>query len=129
MGFSRQPASKETERSTIPKIEASAGGMVFFSAQSRRTLRLCGEIPRKENSPRRRRDRRGRADFVFRQTPWGALISETETLKGLFMQPFAAVNHFGATGQHHFAIIVPLDRNHATGSVHVHPPIRLTIND
>lgn len=109
--------------------EVRTGGMVFFSAPSRRTLRLCGEIPGKEKPARRRRDRKGRAEFVFRQTPWGAFICETETLKRLFLQPFAAVNHFGAAGQHHFTIVAPLNLNHAAGGVHVHTPIRLTVND
>ena len=129
MGFSRQPARKETERSTTPKIEVRAGGMVFFSAQSRRTLRLCGETPRKEKSPRRRRDRRGRAEFLFRQTALGALICETETLKRLFLQPFSAINYVRAARQHNLAVFAPFDGKHATRSVHIHAPARLVVND
>src|ERR1700738_3259970 len=123
MVFSRQPARKETERSTTPKIEARPGKMVFFSAQSRHTLRLCGEIPHKNNSPRRRRDRRGRAEFFFGQTPWGALICETETLNRLFLQPFAAINYVRAAGQYNLAVCAPFDGHHPAGGEHVHAPI------
>src|ERR1700730_13457083 len=68
---------------------------------------------------------RGKKSFSTK----GILANKSETVNALLLQPFAAVNHFGAAGQHHFTIVAPLDRNYAAGSVHAHTPIRLTVND
>jgi len=44
-------------------------GRYYFWLRPKAALGLCGEFANKNSSPRRRRERRERAEFFFRQAP------------------------------------------------------------